>query len=177
MDFNSKEYLIPLSSYNIDVFPMLYDSEIEGAYKNCYVRRTVANMLLRIKNDLPDNLKLVVLDGYRSRKTHLDYCEKTEIEHLKDETKYSTGGVVTVMLVPSDCSTKSLKDVVDNIDTIDVDLIKEIFESHGFMQAVANLHYEFEFGTKDWASKNNCESYYDVIDDIEYSDRVVREEG
>ena len=66
-EINKKdEKIISLKEKGIQVSSQYYQQQIEGSYKDCYARQTVAEMLLKVNKILEkQGLELLVYDGYR----------------------------------------------------------------------------------------------------------------
>lgn len=63
---NSKnEKIISLSEEGFYVDSQYYDQGIPGAYKDCYARESVVEMLHKAEGLLPENLRFKIYDAYR----------------------------------------------------------------------------------------------------------------
>lgn len=62
---NLDEPIVSLSEYGLKVKSMYYKDGIPGSYKDCYARKTVAEKLVKVNKNLPNNLRLLIYDGYR----------------------------------------------------------------------------------------------------------------
>lgn len=60
-----EEDIISVSKSGIKVISQYYAQGIPGAYKDCYARETVVELLLRVNESLPKGYQLVVWDAYR----------------------------------------------------------------------------------------------------------------
>lgn len=59
------EEIVSIKERGILVRSMYYEDGIPGAYKDCYARETVVEMLLKAQNSLPKGYRLLVYDAYR----------------------------------------------------------------------------------------------------------------
>lgn len=63
-----EEDMVSLSSLGFFVESQYYKKNISGAYKDCYVRESVAAKLVEAQNLLPKGVRFKIYDGYRSIK-------------------------------------------------------------------------------------------------------------
>lgn len=77
------ERLVPLSlSDELMCYPAYYKMGVKYAVQECFVRESVFEKLLAVARSLPDNLRLVVLDGWRPIHVQ-EYLYETLINQLK----------------------------------------------------------------------------------------------
>mgnify|MGYP003298106664 CR=1 FL=1 len=61
----NNESLVSLRECGFLVEPQYYIQGIAGSYKDCYVRETLVDMLLKAESLLPDGLRFKIYDAYR----------------------------------------------------------------------------------------------------------------
>ncbi|MCQ6264633.1 M15 family metallopeptidase [Fictibacillus sp. WQ 8-8] len=81
---DQQDPLLSLSniSPNIEVYPYYYHMNLPGSENDCFLRKGTVEKLIKAANYLPQNLKLVVLDGWRSYETQLSIYQaiKADLE-------------------------------------------------------------------------------------------------
>lgn len=90
----SGEPLVSLSaiSKKIKVYPYYFQHHVPGASNECYLRKGVAERLLKATEFLPSNIHLVVLDGWRSYQTQLALYNRAKNMFL--QKGYSSSKIV-----------------------------------------------------------------------------------
>ncbi|MDN4071848.1 M15 family metallopeptidase [Fictibacillus terranigra] len=73
----SQDALLSLSNLSprIDVYPYYYHMTLPGAENDCFLRKGTVEKLIKAANYLPQNLKLVIFDGWRSYETQFAIYE------------------------------------------------------------------------------------------------------
>lgn len=99
---NIAEPLVDLNEYGFLVKPYYYEKNISGSLSKCYVRKSVAEMLIRAEKLLPHNYRFLIWDGYRPIKVQQslwdDYSKKVlqEFPHIdKEELEKRVGFFVS----------------------------------------------------------------------------------
>lgn len=88
---NIAEPLVDLSEYGFLIKPYYYEQNISGSLSKCYVRKSVAEMLVRAEKLLPHNYRFLIWDGYRpisvQQSLWNSYKEKVlrEFPHIEKE--------------------------------------------------------------------------------------------
>ncbi|UZJ79446.1 M15 family metallopeptidase [Fictibacillus sp. KU28468] len=70
---DQQDPLLSLSNISprIDVYPYYYRMNLPGSENDCFLRKGTVEKLIKAAEKLPNGLKLVILDGWRSYETQL----------------------------------------------------------------------------------------------------------
>jgi len=84
----NEEPLVPVSiSSKIKCYPVYYKMGVPQSIPECYVRQTVFEKLLNATQSLPNDVNLVVLDGWRPHSVQ-KYLYETFLNRLKYKSAY-----------------------------------------------------------------------------------------
>ncbi len=108
---DNQEALVPLSlaPEKILVRSAYFEAGLRGALPECYARESVQQRLMTAASLLPDTIRLVILDGWRStvlQQALFDQCRNYYRHHNPDATKEAVDAMAsTFVAVPSSKTT------------------------------------------------------------------------
>lgn len=87
------EELVSLSEFGFIISSQYYDQGFSGAAKDCYVRKTVAEMLVNARELLPKGYNFKIFDGYRPIRIQQNLWDHFREDIIKNEPGLSEAEV------------------------------------------------------------------------------------